>query len=80
MQTMRIKITFAWIDDSGASSHMMNNLDVAFNLEDINVIVMLIDGCIVKAAKKVKFKGVVKQTDGKETQVTFDDKYVPALY
>jgi hypothetical protein len=69
-----------WIGDSGASIHMVNNLNTVTEIEAINDTVTLGDGRKVEAPKRGIFLGVVKQVDGSTQNDSLKVKYVPSLW
>jgi hypothetical protein len=69
-----------WIGDSGASIHMVNNLNGVTEIEEINDTVTLGDGRKVEAPKRGVFHGVVKKVDGSTKYVSLKVNYVPSLW
>lgn len=66
--------------DSGATSHMTNNIDGMFDLKEIDKTVQVGNGSIVKATMMGKIKTTVQNDDGKEISVVLNDvNLVPDL-
>ena len=70
-----------WIADSGASSHMTNDLRGMTDLKDYSSSVKVGNGKILKATKIGRFVGTVTQKDGSEKRIILSNvKYVPEIY
>jgi hypothetical protein len=70
-----------WIADTGASSHMTNSLDGMFDLQKCNTEIKLGNGKSMKALKQGKYRGIIKQDNGKSITLTLQEvKYVPELW
>jgi hypothetical protein len=59
--------------DSGATSHMTNNIDGMFDLKEINKTVQVGNGNIVKATMVGKIKTTVQSVEGKELSVVLNN-------
>jgi hypothetical protein len=55
-----------WIGDSGATCHMSNQLNVMFDIEEIDQALILGDGRKLKATKEGKIQVLVKDANGKD--------------
>ena len=70
-----------WIADSGASSHMTNDLTGMTDLKDYSSNIKVGSGKILKATKIGRFVGSVKQKDGSEKRIVLSNvKYVPEIF
>jgi hypothetical protein len=71
---------FTWIADSGATTHMTNNLDGMFDLQDANMNISVGDGRKMTTSKIGKWKGTAIDKEGNRKIVTLTNvSYVPEL-
>jgi len=69
-----------WIADTGATSHMTNNLEGMYDITDTTSGVRLGDGKVISSVKTGKLNGIFQQKDGTKMEVTLQNvKYVPNL-
>ena len=69
-----------WIADSGATTHMCNDLEGMYDLEDSNISISVGDGRKMTTVKIGKYKGTVIDSEGNSTKVTLTNvSYVPEL-
>ena len=62
--------TFTWIADSGATTHMTNNLAGMFDLVDANISISVGDGRKMNTLKTGKWKGMAIDLEGRKHELT----------
>jgi len=71
---------FTWIADSGATTHMTNNLAEMFDLTDANISISVGDGRKMNTLKIGKWKGMAIDLEGRKQEITLTNvSYVPQL-
>jgi len=69
-----------WVVDSGASTHMCNDISIMSNLKDINQSISVGDGSKMTATKKGTIRGEWKNEEGDIRTITLNEvSYVPGL-
>ncbi|MFM8622588.1 MAG: hypothetical protein ACKOB3_04330, partial [Holophagaceae bacterium] len=69
-----------WIADSGASSHMCNDLSVMYDMKPTDQTISIGDGRKMSVTKIGKIKGQVRKDNGELQQITLTNvSYVPDL-
>ena len=69
-----------WIADSGATTHMCNDLEGMFDLRDSNVSISVGNGQKMTTKKIGKYKGTIIDSEGNEKKVVLTNvSYVPKL-
>jgi hypothetical protein len=72
--------TYTWIADSGATTHMTNNLAGMFDLMDANICISVGDGRKMTTVKIGKWKGMAIDLEGRKHEITLTNvSYVPQL-
>jgi len=71
---------YTWIADSGASSHMCNDLSVMVDLKDTNQTISIGDGRKMQAVKVGMVRGEVRKENGAMQQIVLTNvSYIPDL-